>query len=159
MGQDAAGAVHQPPYARGCRIRTTAVGGPQHHGAHMATSSLATTFGLQFYPDETTTATTVGSGGGNGNGSGSAVDPLAARPPVAGLPVQSSNATGNSAVQATQQQQPMYATSANRSTSPLNSQNHLAHPFHMSFPVTQTHNISEYPFILLLFVKKKKINI
>lgn len=101
----------------------------------MATSSLATTFGLQFYPDETTTTT----GGGGG---GSAVDPLAARPPVAGLPVQSSNTTGNSVVAT--QQQPMYATSANRSTSPLNSQNHLAHPFHMSFPVTQTHNISKY---------------
>ncbi|KAF0771394.1 LIM/homeobox protein Lhx5 [Aphis craccivora] len=138
VGQDAAGAVHQPPYARGCRIRTTAVGGPQHHGGgHMATSSLATTFGLQFYPDETTTTatctTTAGAGG--------AVDPLAARPPVAGLPVQSSNATGNSS-SAAGQQQPMYATSANRSTSPLNPQNHLAHPFHMSFPVTQTHNIS-----------------
>ncbi|XP_022165518.1 LIM/homeobox protein Lhx5 [Myzus persicae] len=105
----------------------------------MATSSLATTFGLQFYPDETTTTssctTTTGGGGGG------AVDPLAARPPVAGLPVQSSNATGNSS-SAAGQQQPMYATSANRSTSPLNPQNHLAHPFHMSFPVTQTHNIS-----------------
>ncbi|XP_025425898.1 LIM/homeobox protein Lhx1 [Sipha flava] len=99
----------------------------------MATSSLATTFGLQFYPDETTTT-------GGSVGSGGAVDPLAARPPVAGLPVQSSNTTGNSAV-AGGQQQPMYATSANRSTSPLNPQNHLAHPFHMSFPVTQTHNI------------------
>lgn len=103
----------------------------------MAASSLATTFGLQFYPDETTT-TAVGGGGG----SGGAVDPLAARPPVAGLPVQSSNSTGNSSVAAAQQQ-PMYATSANRSTSPLNPQNHLAHPFHMSFPVTQTHNISK----------------
>lgn len=107
----------------------------------MATSSLATTFGLQFYPDETT-ATTTGGVVGGGGGSGGAVDPLAARPPVAGLPVQSSNAAGNSA--AAGQQQPMYATSANRSTSPLNSQNHLAHPFHMSFPVTQTHNISKY---------------
>lgn len=146
VGQDAAGAVHQPPYARGCRIRTTAVGGPQHHGGHMATSSLATTFGLQFYPDETTTtATTTGGGSVVGGGGGGAVDPLAARPPVAGLPVQSSNTTGNSAVPGgQQQQQPMYATSANRSTSPLNSQNHLAHPFHMSFPVTQTHNIGEY---------------
>lgn len=140
MGQDAAGAVHQPPYARGCRIRTTAVGGPhQHHGAagHMATSSLATTFGLQFYPDETTAT-----------GGGAAVDPLAARPPAAGLPVQSSNTTGNpSATAVVQQQQPMYATSANRSTSPLNPQNHLAHPFHMSFPVTQTHNISKRVFL------------
>lgn len=105
----------------------------------MATSSLATTFGLQFYPDETTTTATCTTTAG----AGSAVDPLAARPPVAGLPVQSSNATGNSS-SAAGQQQPMYATSANRSTSPLNPQNHLAHPFHMSFPVTQTHNISEY---------------
>jgi len=120
----------------------------------MATSSLATTFGLQFYPDETTATAVGGSGGGgSGGGSGGAVDPLAARPPVAGLPVQSSNTAGHSAVttgqqqqQQQQQQQPMYATSANRSTSPLNPQNHLTHPFHMSFPVTQTHNIGKFVF-------------
>lgn len=110
----------------------------------MATSSLATTFGLQFYPDETTAT----GGTGTSTGTGGAVDPLAARPPVAGLPVQSSNTTGNSATGTVVQQQPMYATSANRSTSPLNSQNHLAHPFHMSFPVTQTHNISELTYII-----------